>query len=110
MTMQTQWHAMRGFTRDPSVTGQRLTPGTVRRIAGYARPYRLDLSVFLVAAALDAVVTVLYPVLLAVVIDRGIIPKRLGVVIAVAAAVAGLTAFYGFPSVHAPALTLHCRA
>jgi ATP-binding cassette, subfamily B, bacterial len=96
MTMQTQWHAMRGFTRDPSVTRQRLTPGTVRRIAGYARPYRLDLSVFLVAAALDAVVTVLYPVLLAVVIDRGIIPKRLHVVIAVAAAVAGLAIFDAF--------------
>jgi ATP-binding cassette subfamily B protein len=96
MTMQTQWHAMRGFTRDPSVTKQRLTPGTVRRIAGYARPYRLDLSVFLVAAALDAVVTVLYPVALAVVIDRGIIPKRLSVVIAVAAAVAGLAIFDAF--------------
>src|SRR5258708_16418979 len=96
MTMQTQWHAMRGFPGDPSVTGQRLTPGTVRRIAGYARPYRLDLSVFLVAAALDAVVTVLYPVLLAVVVDGGIIPKRLGVVIAVAAAVAGLAIFDGF--------------
>ena len=27
------WHAMRGFSRDPSVTQQRLKPGTVRRIA-----------------------------------------------------------------------------
>ncbi len=96
MTMQTQWHAMRGFTRDPSVTKQRLKPGTVRRIAGYARPYRLDLSVFLVAAALDAVVTVLYPVLLAVVIDKGIIPKRTDVVFAAAAAVAGLAIFDAF--------------
>jgi ATP-binding cassette subfamily B protein len=93
MTMQTQWHAMRGFTRDPSVTQQRLKPGTVRRIAGYARPYRLDLSVFLVASALDAVVTVLYPVLLAVLIDKGIIPKQTSVVIGVAAAVAGLAIF-----------------
>ena len=41
--MQTQWHAMRGFSRDPSVVKTKLTPGTVRRIAGYARPYRLDL-------------------------------------------------------------------
>ncbi len=96
MTMQTQWHAMRGFTRDPSVTKQRLKPGTVRRIAGYARPYRLDLAIFLVAAALDAVVTVLYPVLLAVVIDKGIIPKQSGVVLAVAAAVAGLAIFDAF--------------
>ncbi len=96
MTMQTQWHAMRGFTRDPSVTKQRLKPGTVRRIAGYARPYRLDLSIFLVAAALDAVVTVLYPVLIAVVIDKGIVPKNTDVVLEVAAAVAGLAIFDAF--------------
>src|SRR5215472_3278908 len=99
MTMQTQWHAMRSFTRDPSVTQQRLKPGTVRRIAGYARPHRLDLAIFLIAAALDAVVTVMYPVLLAVVIDKGIIPKRTDVVIGVAAAVAGLAIFDAFLSV-----------
>src|ERR1700735_4854965 len=88
-----QWHAMRGFSRDPSVTKQRLKPGTVRRIAGYARPYRRDLVIFLVAAALDAVVTVSYPVLLAVIIDQGILPKRTGVIFAVAGAVAGLALF-----------------
>src|SRR5580692_3974178 len=91
-----QWQAMRGFSRDPSVTKQKLKPGTVRRIAGYARPYRLDLAIFLVAAALDAVVTVAYPLLLAVVIDQGIIPKRAGVVIGVAGAVAGLAVFDAF--------------
>jgi ATP-binding cassette, subfamily B, bacterial len=93
MTMQNQWHAMRGFTRDPSVTKQRLKPGTVRRIAAYARPYRLDLVIFLVAAALDAVVTVLYPVLIGVVIDKGILPKDGAVVLAVAGIVAGLAVF-----------------
>jgi ATP-binding cassette subfamily B protein len=93
MSMQTQWHAMRGFSRDPSVTKQKLKPGTVRRISGYARPYRVDLVIFLLAAALDAVVTVTYPLLLAVVIDQGILHKRTGVVIGVAAAVAGLAIF-----------------
>jgi ATP-binding cassette, subfamily B, bacterial len=93
MSMQNQWHTMRGFTRDPSVTKQRLKKGTVRRIVGYARPYRLDLTIFLVAAALDAVVTVTYPILLAVVIDKGIVPKRTGVVVAVAGIVAGLALF-----------------
>jgi ATP-binding cassette subfamily B protein len=96
MSMHNQWQTMRGFTRDPSVTKQRLKKGTVRRIAGYARPYRLDLAIFLVAAALDAVVTVAYPLLLAVVIDQGIIPKRAGVVIGVAGAVAGLAVFDAF--------------
>src|SRR5580692_9331678 len=99
MSMQTQWHAMRGFSRDPSVTKQKLKPGTVRRIAGYARPYRLDLVVFLVAAALDAVVNVTYPLLLAVVIDQGILHKDTGVVVGVAAAVAGLALFDALLSV-----------
>jgi ATP-binding cassette subfamily B protein len=85
-----QLHMMRGFTTDPSVTKQQLKPGTIRRIVGYARPYRWDLSVFLLAAALDAVITVAIPVLLGVVIDRGVLPKRTGVVLGVAAAVAGL--------------------
>src|SRR5580692_6157584 len=99
MSMQNQWHAMRSFTRDPTVTKQKLKPGTVRRIVGYARPYRLDLIIFLVAAALDAVVTVLYPVLIGVVIDRGILPKDTAVVLTVAGIVAGLAIFDAFLSV-----------
>jgi len=94
-----QWHAMRGFTRDPSVTRQRLKRGTVRRIAGYARPYRWDLAIFLLAAGLDAVVTVSYPVLLGVIIDKGILPKRSGVVLALAAFVVGLALFDAFLSI-----------
>jgi len=96
MTMQNQWHAMRGFSRDPSVTKQKLKPGTVKRIVSYARPYRLDLSVFLLAAALDAVITVAYPVLIGVVIDKGIVPKRTEVVLIVAGIVAGLAVFDAF--------------
>jgi ATP-binding cassette, subfamily B, bacterial len=90
-----QWQAMRGFSRDPSVTKQRLKPGTVRRIMGYARPYRLDLTVFMIAAALDAVVTVSYPILLGVIIDKGILPRRASVVLGLAAVVVGLAVFDG---------------
>jgi hypothetical protein len=67
---------MRGFTTDSSVTRQQLKRGTVRRIMGYTRPYRWDLTIFLLAAALDAVITLTIPVLLGVVIDRGVLPKR----------------------------------
>ena len=94
--MQSQWHAMHGFSRDSSVVKTKLTPGTVRRIAGYARPYRLDLAIFLIAAALDAVVTVVYPLLLAVVIDQGILHKRTDIVLWAAGAVAGLAIFDAF--------------
>ena len=85
-----QLHMMRGFTSDSSVTKQRLKRGTVRRIAGYARPYRWHLVIFLLAAALSAVITVTIPVLLGVVIDRGVLPKRIDIVRALAAAVVGL--------------------
>src|ERR1700684_4623572 len=90
-----QCQAMRGCSRDPSVTKQRLKPGTVRRIMGYARPYRLDLTVFMIAAALDAVVTVSYPILLGVIIDKGILPRRASVVLGLAAVVVGLAVFDG---------------
>src|SRR5258708_11542188 len=88
-----KWLMMRGFSRDPSVTRQRLKRGTVRRVIGYARPYRWDLAIFLLAAALDAVITVSYPVLLGVIIDKGILPKRTGVVLAIAGVVVGLALF-----------------
>ncbi len=91
-----QLHLMRGFVTDSSVTQQRLKRGTVRRIAGYARPYRWDLTIFLLAAALDAVIMVTIPVLLGVVIDRGVLPRRANVVLAVAAAIAGLAIIDAF--------------
>ena len=95
------WMMMRGFGRDPSITKQRIKPGTVRRIGGYARPYRWSLAAFLFATILDAVVTVSYPLLLAVIIDNGILKHNTGVVAAVGGAVAGIAvfdAFLGFAS------------
>src|SRR5262249_16616674 len=83
-------HMMRAFAGDPPMTKQRVRRGTVARIARYARPYRWDLAIFLFAAALDAVITVTIPVLLGVVIDRGVLPKRADVVLWIAAAAAGL--------------------
>jgi len=87
---QAQWHAMRSFTRDKSVTQQRLSRGIVRRIAGYARPYRLDLVIFLTLTALSAVIAVAVPLLLQTIIDRGILKGNQEVVLWVAGAVAGL--------------------
>jgi len=87
---QAQWHAMRSFTRDKSVTQQRLSRGIVRRIASYARPYRLDLVIFLTLTALSAVIAVAVPLLLQTIIDKGILPKDTDVVLWVAGAVAGL--------------------
>jgi ATP-binding cassette, subfamily B, bacterial len=88
-----------GFRMDPSVTKQKLKPGTIKRIAGYARPYRWKLAVFLFATALDAVITVVNPLLLRELIDNGIIARDEAIVIGVAVTVAGVTAFDALLSV-----------
>jgi ATP-binding cassette, subfamily B, bacterial len=84
---------MRGFRMDPSITKQKLKPGTVRRIAAYARPYRVHLAVFLLATAIDAMITVVNPLLLRDVIDRGILAHDEQVVIVIAVLVAIVAIF-----------------
>src|SRR5579863_723996 len=84
---------VRGFRMDPSITKQKLKPGTIRRIATYARPYRLHLAVFLMATAIDAVITVVNPLLLREVIDHGILARNDRIVILIAVAVAAVAIF-----------------
>src|SRR6516162_9880203 len=83
----------RGFRMDPSITKQKLKPGTIRRIASYARPYRLHLTVFLIATAIDAVITVVPPLLLGDIIDHGILARDEAVVIGLAIAVGAVAIF-----------------
>jgi ATP-binding cassette, subfamily B, bacterial len=87
------WGSMR---RDPSVTQQKLKPGTVRRIIGYARPYRLPLTFFLIATVLDSLITVVNPVLLGKIIDKGILPRDEAIVLLLAGAVAAVALFDAF--------------
>jgi ATP-binding cassette subfamily B protein len=87
------WHAMRSFSRDRSITQQRIKPGTIRRIMSYARPYRRELAFFLVIVALDAGITVAVPLLLRSLIDNGILPRDTRVVLAIGAAVVALALF-----------------
>ena len=87
---------MRGFRMDPSITKQKLKPGTIRRIAGYARPYRVHLAVFLLATAVDAVITVVNPLLLRDIIDHGILARDEQLVILLACAVAAVAIFDAF--------------
>jgi ATP-binding cassette, subfamily B, bacterial len=84
---------VRGFRMDPSVTKQKLKPGTVRRIATYARPYRWLLAVFLLATSIDAVITVVNPLLLREIIDHGILARNDRVVIWIAILVAAVAIF-----------------
>jgi ATP-binding cassette, subfamily B, bacterial len=89
------WMAMRSLTRDSEVTKRKLAPGTVRRIAGFAIPYKFEISIFLALVIVDAVISVAIPLLFRVVIDE-VDTNGSGnrsVVIGVAMAIAGIAIF-----------------
>ncbi|HQZ34612.1 MAG TPA: ABC transporter ATP-binding protein [Ilumatobacteraceae bacterium] len=78
------------FTKDRSVNDHQLAPGTIRRILGFARPYRRQLVAFLSLVLLDAVAGAAAPLVYRAIIDQGIAQKRTGLVIALAGVLAGL--------------------
>jgi ATP-binding cassette subfamily B protein len=82
--------ALGGLRLDDSVTRQKVRPGIMPRIFSYVKPYRWLLALLLFVTAVDSIVTVVNPLLLGVVIDRGILPRRLGVLIALSVVVASL--------------------
>lgn len=75
---------LRSLSQDTSVKHQKLKPGTLKRIASYATPYKWWIMVFLVTVVLDAVLTVSTPLLLRRLMDQGITPKKSSVVIVLA--------------------------
>ncbi|MEU0519158.1 ABC transporter ATP-binding protein [Streptosporangium sp. NPDC006007] len=81
---------MRSLRRDNSVTKERLTPGTVRRIARYARPFSRHISAFLALVVVGSVIVIVNPLLMKAIIDNGIIPKRSDVVLTLAVVIAAL--------------------
>ena len=86
---------MRSFRQDPSVTHQKLKKGTVRRIISYARPYRGALAAFMVTTSLDALITVVSPLLLRDIIDKGILARNDAIVLGLAGALAAVALFDG---------------
>jgi ATP-binding cassette subfamily B protein len=80
-----------GLRLDDSITRQKIRPGTVRRILPYARSYRWLLGLLMSVTALDAGITVANPLLLAVIIDKGIVPRRLSVLVSLSLLIAGLS-------------------
>jgi ATP-binding cassette subfamily B protein len=89
---------MRSFQRDPDVVGRKLAPGTVRRIARFAAPYKRQLIAFLIVIVIDAVVAIAPPLVLAKIIDDGIgtnppTTGRPGLVLGLALFVGGLSLF-----------------
>src|SRR3954453_11480543 len=66
----TSMAAMRSFQRDPSVTARELPKGTVKRILGIARPYRRELTFFLLLTVVSAVIGVITPLLAGDIVNR----------------------------------------
>lgn len=74
MSQHAMWMSFRTLTQDQSVKDQKLKPGTVKRIAAYAIPYKKYLALFLLTVIVDAVLVVATPLLLKRLIDDGVIP------------------------------------
>ncbi|MFD2416108.1 ABC transporter ATP-binding protein [Amycolatopsis pigmentata] len=87
--MDNAWMLMSSAMRRAD-TPRGLAPGTVRRVARFARPYWRSLAVFLVLTVVSAVIAVTTPVLAGKVVDRIVGGHQAGVVIGLALAVAGL--------------------
>ena len=81
------------MTADPSVKNQKLKPGTVKRIASYAKPYKTYITVFLITVVIEAFLIVTSPLLLRELIDKGVIPKDGALVTKLAFAVAFIAIF-----------------
>jgi ATP-binding cassette subfamily B protein len=65
----------------------------MRRIAGFARPYRRALAVFLVLIIVDAVIGAANPLIYRSIIDSGIRHHRSGLIVELAVLLAGLAVF-----------------
>ncbi len=83
----------RSMTADPSVKNQKLKPGTVKRIASFAKPYKTHITIFLITVVIEALLIVTSPLLLRELIDKGVIPKDGALVTKLALAVAFIAIF-----------------
>jgi ATP-binding cassette subfamily B protein len=79
--------SFRSLTADQSVKNQKLRPGTLKRIASFAVPYKASLTLFLITVVIDAFLIVATPLLLRRLIDEGVIPKNTELVTNLAIAV-----------------------
>ncbi|HWB37642.1 MAG TPA: ABC transporter transmembrane domain-containing protein, partial [Rugosimonospora sp.] len=57
------WSMLRSMRREDELKNHKVSGAVARRVLAFARPYRADISVFLVAVVLDAVIGVATPVL-----------------------------------------------
>ncbi len=86
---------MGSFRKDQSVKKQNVSKTTLRRILGFARPYKKQLAFFLVLIGLDAAIGAITPLLFKAIIDNGIGEGRRDLVIQLAIIVGALALLSG---------------
>ena len=82
--------ARRMMHQDRSVLEKKLAPGTLRRVASFARPYRKELSVFLLLTVVSSVIGVATPLLAGQVVNEISRGGTVRVVLLLAGVIAGL--------------------
>ena len=65
---------LRSYRRDDSVVDRKVNASTVRRILGYARPYRLYVVGLIISLVIDSAFVVAQPLLFRRIIDMGVTP------------------------------------
>lgn len=88
--MMQAWQAYQSLTRDRSVSGRKLPKGLVRRIMGYAAPYRGLVYLFLITLVVMSLLSVAQPLLFRRIVDDGISVGDAQVVTLTALLIAGL--------------------
>ena len=92
------WMMLRSLSREGEMAGKRVAPGTVKRIFGFAKPYKRDIVFFLCLVVVDAAIGALTPLLFKTLIDDGVTKQDKTVVVVIALIVAGLALFDGLLS------------
>ena len=74
MSMENAWLMYRSMTRDASVKDKKVSRETVKRILGYAKPYKTLITFFLITLVVASLLSVAQPLLFRRIIDQGITP------------------------------------
>ncbi|WP_041832103.1 ABC transporter ATP-binding protein [Actinoplanes sp. N902-109] len=92
MSGGSSWSMLRSIQNSERVTQHQLTRGTTRRILRFARPYRRDITVFLITVVISAGIGVATPVLAGHVVNEitASAPDAAATIIKLALAIAGL--------------------
>ncbi len=78
--MENAWMMYRSMTRDASVKDKKISRDTVKRILGYAKPYKTLITFFLITLVFASLLSVAQPLLFRRIIDQGITPGNASLV------------------------------